>query len=245
MWLEALRDTHWRSTITDGKWQPLVPELFSHNTSGKHATQIIEQFDGSLTHIGLAQAQLFDNIRGGGVAFTVKQMVQQSQLLDVLDHKQLVHGDLKRRNILVLGDVLALGDWSFAGALASKLRPNQIPDPDDYLCPEVGFPDLPLHLVQDKHALPHCIWNYLNRLQLYLDSAHNRSTYLISDDGKSAEKVPECVLRRLFQIPKNVLSNISFRFVRNNILRTCVVFFRNLPEHLWVNRSNWQKCNDA
>jgi serine/threonine protein kinase len=136
LYLRELQNHQW----FDGqKWHPLAPKFFNSWIDRPHllslatrvipqGTQTMERMDGTLTDLGLKQArkklgnkQNKNSLRGV-VGYTTTQIRKMVRLTFLLDHLGLVHGDLKRRNLLYKGShgqTIVLSDFGFTGLLPS------------------------------------------------------------------------------------------------------------------------------
>jgi len=168
LYLQELQDQAWRKSEAD-EWRPLVPKLYTSKTHTLRRPncplileghQTMEQMDGTVTELGLSQARPF-NIRG--VAYTSQQFQEMITLTLLLDQMQIVHGDLKRKNLLYKRRndttqgkisssenyddiVMVLSDFGFTGMLPSlSLSSSTLSKEMELLLkPRVGFPDLPM-----------------------------------------------------------------------------------------------------
>jgi hypothetical protein len=103
----------------------IVPKLIdswtntSLSTGFQQGCQIMEKLDGNLTDLGLSQARMF-HLEEGSFLFTPIQFRKVSEIPELLDSNDLIHGDLKPRNLVYLngGHILKIIDGGFWGRIS-------------------------------------------------------------------------------------------------------------------------------
>jgi Protein kinase domain len=140
--------------------------------------QAMERFDSSLEDLGRAQARRC-GVEGNAEVFTDEQIDAAVKLVHRFDETRVLHGDLKRANILQsnAGRHLVVADFGFAGARESNYHvllgfvrhhrcPVETKRTDDATSYELKTP------------VPAKLEPFLNRWELFLDLARGRPTLL-------------------------------------------------------------------
>jgi hypothetical protein len=193
----------------------LVPELKMARVCGGQGLQLMERFDGSFQELGVKQGAKWGLHTKHEVAVTQEQIDAVVDLVLKFDKYGILHGDLKRGNILESGGGkrVVLADFGFTGARDSPYHPL-LGFVNNYACPtrttrEDGATKL-------RQPIPRAIAPYLNRLEIYTDFVGGRQTFIIppNSDLVSSSRKKKRHLRKLdpkrlakaLQVPQSVLA---------------------------------------
>lgn len=201
------------------KPQPIVPQLYAasvnFNPSNRcvQGLQVMEQFDGTMTQLGETQAVRLGKPNGVFVFYDY-QIFNMIQLSHILDSCDIVHGDLKPRNIVYRenGRILKLIDCAFMGYswfYNHNDEKHKQQQENIFYRPQIGFPGLPFReLVNRQHptnppAFPSHLWRILNRLQLYFALMVHRKTWIIkTTENSNDDKNESCEQITILEILK-------------------------------------------
>lgn len=156
----------------------VVPELKMAFECDGQGLQVMERFNGSLQDLGAAQGQLFGLHPRREVALTQEQIDATVDLVLRFDKHRIIHGDLKRGNILQRnrGKHQVVADFGFTGARESPYHPL-LGFVHNYGCDVKTF-------VKDgdtrlRTPIPKALIPYVNRWQIWADFVGGRATYII------------------------------------------------------------------
>jgi serine/threonine protein kinase len=156
----------------------VVPELKLAVECDGQGLQIMERFNGSLQDLGYAQGQLFGLHPKYEVALTQEQIDATVDLVHRFDRYSVIHGDLKRGNILQRnrGKHQVVADFGFTGARESPYHPL-LGFVHNYGCDTKT-------LIKDgdtklRTPIPKALVPYANRWQIWTDFVGGRKTFII------------------------------------------------------------------
>lgn len=178
----------------------LVPVLRSSGTC-KNARgqtlgiQVMERFDSSWEDLGKRQAKSL-GLASGKVAFKPWQIDRLLELVNRFDEHKILHGDLRRSNILQSGngERVVVADFGFSGAPNTPYMPL-LGFVKRYNCPgtmifERGSRSL-------KTPIPYDLANHFNRWSIWKEFFSGRPMFLIRKN-KALEKLgPKHVAQKL------------------------------------------------
>lgn len=183
-WLVPRLYSYWKDNIEQRRRRPRADAASNSTTiltspasapvPVMQGIQIMEQFEGTVTDLGLIQAKRFRLKRA--VALTAQQICSVVGCVHAYDRVKIVHGDLKRRNLLYSrkGQDIRGGDHGFTGFLMTaiethrlrKANPNKSISAPPLTHPKIGYPR---EMGKWVHRFPTHLWEYLNRWQMYFD----------------------------------------------------------------------------
>jgi hypothetical protein len=137
------------------------------------------------------------------------------------DRIEIVHCDLKRRNLLhKQGYDIRVGDHGFTGFLKTaleygKLYPGKRLTNVPITHPKIGYPR---ELGKWSHRFPTHLWVYLNRWQMYFDFVYNRKTFVFETGSTAIYPMPEPLIRRLLNVPLEIVHEFD-RMIRSELER--------------------------
>lgn len=191
----------------------LVPKLQSSSVCNGSGLQIIQAFDGSFKDLGIEQGKSL-KMKKAEAVFNDEQIDNVIELVNRFDQLKIIHGDLKRSNILQSngGQHLVIADFGYSGTLdgpESKYEPL-MGFTQNHGCPfKTLTPDF-VHIKLEQ-PIPREIAPYFNRWQLYRDFIYSRPTFIIQfKKGRPVLErlTPESMAKRL-GLTKKVLELIG------------------------------------
>lgn len=198
-------------------YRRVVPRLYDvaildREMSGLH---LMERMVASIHDLGCQQAQEY-GLPKHELAYTWEQLCQIRRLVLALDAKGIVHGDLKRRNILYRdeedGQVsMAVSDFGFSG-YAERANGFYRKWP-----PRIGYPVTMKTPNPTRGRLPSWLTGYLNRWHMYYDLLVPRSVYLIIRSSYGVVRLREGFLRRWFSLPRHIVARFWALFATKDI----------------------------
>jgi len=185
----------------------LVPKLKSSSICDGQGIQVMERFDGSFQELGTKQAEEH-NLQPKEVAVTQEQIDNVVNLVHRFDKYDILHGDLKRGNILYSdnGKRVVVADFGFTGARDSPYYPL-LGFIRNYECPAsvVITPDGSTKL---KTSIPKNLVPYLNRWSIYADFIGGRRTFIITKTKKLKE-INKYKLAKALGLPRHILKEFQ------------------------------------
>ena len=186
----------------------LVPQLARAEMCQQQGIQVMEQFEGSFQDLGAQQAKLF-KLPANEVALTEEQIYAVVDLVLAFDRHKIVHGDLKRGNILQRDKArkVVLADFGFSGTSGSSPYEPLIGFTRHYGCPaQVKVESNGKRVL--KVPIPAHLLPFMNRWQIYSDFVGGRLTWIIpkkSSKGESLRSLDKKALARALGLDRGTL----------------------------------------
>lgn len=202
-----------------GLWQWICPQIKYAKRKGQVGIHVMERMTASLHMLGQLQANQCGLNMNCDLVYSEMQLRQVANLCEALDKWGIVHGDLKRRNILfswTSGSVrinkagvfttplsLRVVDFGFSGIRPSNAKKEGLLSG---LCKAnaIGFPaSIECSERNINGALPNWILQNLNRWQLFYDLLLVRNLYI--ERNNVLHPVTPYELQNIFQVPTKVI----------------------------------------
>jgi len=216
--LKSLQSLQYFDPVS-GLWQWICPQIKHTERKGKLGIHVMERMTASLHMLGQLQAKKCGLNMNCDLVYSEMQLRQVANLCEALDKWGIVHGDLKRRNILfswTSGSViinksgvfttplsLRVVDFGFSGIRPSNATKEKLLT---RICKadSIGYPASIENLEKNINgALPNWILQNLNRWQLFYDLLIVRNIYI--ERNNVLHPITPYELQSIFQVPSKVI----------------------------------------